>query len=56
MADYSVIDEAPKLHITDFGYLSAKCHYGLMIDNLLDLNPSPEWTMVKISRATAGEC
>ena len=36
--DYSVIDDAEELHITDFGYLNAKCHYGLMIDNLLDLS------------------
>ena len=36
--DYSCIDEAEELHITEFGYLNAKCHYGLMIDNLLDLS------------------
>ena len=36
--DYSCLDDRPELHITEFGYLKAKCHYGLLIDNLVDLS------------------
>mgnify|MGYP005813956147 CR=1 FL=1 len=36
--DYSCIDRADPLHITDPGYINMKCHYGLLVDNLLDLS------------------
>ncbi len=36
--DYSCLDDTPELHVTQFGYLHVKCHYGLLVDNLLDLS------------------
>ncbi len=36
--DYSCLDTTPELHVTRFGYLNVKSHYGLLVDNLLDLS------------------
>ena len=36
--DYSPLDDRPKLHVTDPGYLMVKANYQLLVDNLLDLS------------------
>jgi phenylpropionate dioxygenase-like ring-hydroxylating dioxygenase large terminal subunit len=36
--DYSFIDQAPSIHITDPGYLNVKAHYELVVYNLMDLS------------------
>lgn len=36
--DYSCLDDRPKLHVTEPGYLNVKANYQLLVDNLLDLS------------------
>ena len=36
--DYSCLDDRPKLHVTEPGYLMVKSNYQLLVDNLLDLS------------------
>ena len=48
MGDSLSASTLASISLTSFSYPR------LSFDNLLDLNDDPEWTMVKISRATAG--
>ena len=36
--DYSCIDKAEPIHLTDPGYIKMSCNYELLVDNLLDLS------------------